>query len=61
MRCDCCDRILSDYEACLKHAITGEYLNTCNKCLRGLDIPIIAREDLDPYENTDDTELGEDE
>lgn len=46
MRCDCCDVILSDYEACIKHRDTGEYLNTCLKCLDGLSIPYIGRPDL---------------
>lgn len=46
MICDCCPKILSDYEATLKSANTGEYLNTCVKCLKGLSIPTIGRDDL---------------
>ena len=64
MRCDCCQKVLNDYETTLKHAITGEYLNTCTKCLKGLGIPTVGREDLDPCESTEewfDTEFGEDE
>jgi hypothetical protein len=44
----------------LKHAITGEYLNTCKKCLDGLNIPVVGREDLNPEEEiTDWDELDE--
>lgn len=38
MRCQCCNRNLSDYESTLKHPVTMEYLDICNKCLK--DIPI---------------------
>ncbi len=53
-RCDCCNVKLSEYEMTLKHAITLEYMNTCMKCLQGLNIPTIGREDLNPYEVDDD-------
>lgn len=39
MRCSCCNRNLSDYESTLKSATTGEYLDTCRKCLQDLNIP----------------------
>ena len=54
MRCDCCNAALSDYESTLKHGITGEYMNTCMKCLQGLNIPTVGREDLNPFEVDDD-------
>jgi hypothetical protein len=38
MHCDCCDKLLTDYEASFKGKISGEYLNTCSKCLEGLGI-----------------------
>jgi epoxyqueuosine reductase QueG len=38
MRCQCCNRNLSDYESVLKHPETHEYLDICTKCLK--DIPI---------------------
>lgn len=60
VRCDCCNRNLNDFESTLKHAITGEYLNTCKKCLDGLNIPVVGREDLNPEEEiTDWDELDE--
>jgi len=54
MRCDCCQRQLSDYESTLRHAITLEFMDTCRKCLQGLNIPTIGREDLDMYEVVED-------
>lgn len=38
MRCYCCNRVLNDYESTLRSAQTGEYLDTCVKCLRDLEI-----------------------
>jgi len=40
MRCDCCNRALSDYECSLKSVATDAYMNTCVKCLTGLQIPV---------------------
>ena len=51
MRCYCCQKVLNDFEATMKHAITEEYLDTCRKCLSGLGIPTIEREDLNEYED----------
>lgn len=38
MRCQCCNRNLSDYESTLRHPDTLEFLDICKKCLE--DIPI---------------------
>lgn len=47
MHCVSCDVLLSDFEATRKHAITGEFLDLCNTCLREIpEIPVIEREDL---------------
>jgi hypothetical protein len=60
MHCTCCNKVLSDYEATLKHAETGEYLDTCTECLgeimalvplSTIDNPSLLRKD-----NTEDTE-----
>lgn len=48
MRCECCNKNLNDWESTAKHAITGEYLNTCLACLSDLGIPVAGRKDLDP-------------
>ncbi len=47
IKCSCCDRFLSDYESTLRHAITREFLDTCNKCLEDLNIPVVGRPDLE--------------
>jgi len=54
MRCFCCDKALNDYESTLKSGSTGEYLDTCLKCLRDLEIETVGRDDLDPYLETED-------
>lgn len=50
MRCTCCNKRLSDYETTLKHAVTGEYLDTCTDCLSDIahdvPLPVKARKDL---------------
>lgn len=35
MKCLACDSILTDYEATLKDAATGEYVNECLECIQG--------------------------
>ena len=47
MRCVCCNKLLSDYEATLKHGETGEYLDTCSSCLD----EIMAEVDLHVKDN----------
>ena len=46
MRCDCCDRALTDFESTLRHKTSGEFLNTCLKCLDGLGIKYVGRTEL---------------
>ena len=52
MRCSACNKKLSDYETTLKHAVTGEYLDTCLDCLseiaKDVPMPVKARKDLIP-------------
>ena len=52
MRCSCCNKRLSDYETTLKHAVTGEYLDTCIGCLseiaHDVPMPVKDRKDLTP-------------
>lgn len=60
MRCVICDVLLSDFEATRKHADTGEYLDTCSKCMSYTKIPTIDNfdladsEDLANLESTND-------
>ena len=60
MRCVCCNKELSDFEATRKDT-RGIYLDMCNTCFResGLTtiLPVIEREDL----ATVDTILEEDD
>ena len=57
MRCSCCNRNLSDYESVLKHPVTGDYLDTCNKCLA--QIPEITP--IEPDYIEDDTGYEDEE
>jgi len=46
-RCVCCDRKLNDYESTRRHAITNEFLDTCNRCMKDIpNIPTKDRQDL---------------
>lgn len=54
MHCSCCDKLLTDYESTLKHAVSGEYLDTCTKCLDGLGIPTRGRPDLKTKKKEDE-------
>ena len=59
MRCQCCDRNLSDYESTLRHPETKEFLDICNKCL--VDIPIVPIEGVvsDNTQYEDDHDSGD--
>jgi hypothetical protein len=46
MRCVACNCNLNDFETTRKHAITGEYLDMCNRCVVDLDVPTKDRKDL---------------
>ena len=62
MRCLCCNKNLNDWESTLRHAETGEFLDTCRKCLVGLGIQYQGRMDLDPDEEMyDEHELDWDD
>ena len=51
MRCQCCNIILSDYEATIRHKTLNHFLDICKKCLKDLHIPYIGREDLNNVPN----------
>jgi hypothetical protein len=59
-RCVCCNHVLSDYEATLKHGETGEYLDTCTECLSEIQalVPLttIDNPSLLHKDNTEDAE-----
>lgn len=56
MRCYCCNRALSDYESTIRSAESNEFLDMCMKCLDGMDISYIGRDDLNNVVEDDDLE-----
>ena len=48
MRCYCCNKALSDYEATRKSVTTGNFLDMCNKCYGSISGEVLAieRQDL---------------
>lgn len=59
-RCVCCNKQLNDYESTRRHAITNEFLDTCNRCMKDIpNIPTKDRQDLlkeADYDDDTDTE-----
>lgn len=58
MRCECCNKRLSDYESTLKHAETGAYLDTCMDCLSEIayDVPMLVKDRKDLIASMDNQE-----
>ena len=54
MRCYCCNSALSDYESTLRSATTNEFLDTCRKCLKDLDINVIPSKTIEEPTNESD-------
>lgn len=42
MRCSCCDKLLTDFESSVKSVATGEYLDSCIKCIRAANIQYVG-------------------
>jgi hypothetical protein len=61
--CVCCDRLLSDYEATIKNAVTFEYMDLCKVCLEDVKpfTKLIDRKDLITEQDLDDCEDFDDE
>lgn len=68
IRCECCDKNLSDYESTLRLVSTGDFADTCLKCLKGLSIDVVGKQSLkkkfedqpddeDDYYNEDFTDI----
>jgi len=60
MHCIVCDKNLKDHEAVRRHALTNEFLDICDGCLK--EIPGLPTKspagmvsDADPFEETGDT------
>ena len=67
MHCVNCDRLLSDFEATRKHAITFQFLDLCKVCFEDVKtiIPTIdnrslmTEQDLDTDDSDDDLNTGD--
>lgn len=59
MRCQCCNKNLSDYESTLRHPNTNEFLDVCVVCLKDIPIDPIEPDNMDNF-SYDDTLLYDD-
>ena len=56
MKCCSCVKILTDFEATRRGALSGDFLDLCNKCIKGLNISTIDRPDLEGTDSDSDYE-----
>jgi hypothetical protein len=56
MRCHCCNKMLSDFEATRKSVHTNEYLDMCNKCYATISDDLLTYERTDLYDEDEDYE-----
>ena len=61
MRCYCCNKILSDFEATRKSIKTNEYLDMCNKCYNTISDDLLTYERSDLYDEQEDGDDGVDD
>jgi len=59
MRCYCCNKMLSDFEATRKSVHTNEYLDMCNKCYATVSDDLLTYERADLYDEEEDYEGDE--
>ena len=59
MRCRCCDKKLSDFEATRKSIHTSEYLDMCNKCYNTISNQVLSYERYDLYDDEDEQDTPE--
>lgn len=57
MHCQACNRLLSDYEATRRHAITFQFIDLCKVCFE--DVKPFMPPPLDRPENMKDCDLDE--
>lgn len=62
MRCIVCDKKLKDHESVRRHALTNDFLDMCDGCLK--DIPNIPTKlpdgvliEADPFEDSEDNDV----
>lgn len=61
MRCYCCNKMLSDFEATRKSVKTNEYLDMCNKCYNTISEDLLTYERNDLYDEQEDGDDGVDD
>lgn len=59
MKCIICDKTLKDHESVRRHAITNEFLDICDGCLKEIPglptkLPQGVIVEADPFEDSDD-------
>lgn len=57
MRCRCCDKKLSDFEATRKSINTNEYLDMCNRCYNTISNQVLSYERYDLYDDEDEQDI----
>lgn len=57
MRCYCCNKALSDYEATRRSVNTGEFLDMCNKCYGSISSDVLSLERTDLRHEDEDEEF----
>ena len=65
-RCVCCDKKLKDHEAVRRHAITNEFLDICDGCLREIPglptkLPTGVVIESDPFEDSETNDVDIDD
>lgn len=65
-RCVCCDKKLKDHEAVRRHAITNEFLDICDGCLREIPglptkLPKGVIQVTDPFEDSESNDVDIDD
>lgn len=66
MKCVCCDKKLKDHEAVRRHAITNEFLDICDVCLKDIPglptkLPQGVIQVTDPFEDIEDNDVDIDD
>jgi hypothetical protein len=62
MRCICCDKNLREHESVRRHAITNEFLDLCDGCLREIPglptkLPTGVVIESDPFEDSETNDV----
>lgn len=54
MHCDCCDVLLTPQESVRRFRDSGEFTNTCTRCLRDIPIPTVEGRNYKDDDDIDD-------